>query len=558
MKRYLSKGKLLVGALATATLLSGCGNSDDFVFTNTNLNQVAAPVAVDDAFNALGNATVNRAAAGVLANDTANAGTITGFDAVGSNGGAIALNADGSFAYTPVFGFVGAETFTYTLENAGGTSTATVTMTSTGLGHFVDNTAAPGGNGSQANPFDTLAAAIAAANAGDTIFVSRGDGTNNGLAGAVLLPAGVDLIGEGAGLVIAQTIIPAGLAPVITGPVTCLGTNTISGFTIDGSGSDSIIINGVGDVTITGNTISNPTDNHVDCDDVSGTITISNNTMSDPPNTDVDYIELFNTNVNGTVSVTNNIFENAASNDMDGLFEPDVEGTSAMTLIFSGNDAIGAVADQFEHAFYLDCADTADVTVTVDDNDLTNFTSEPIGIHANDNGVRLGGTITNNRITNVSGDDGIDAAINGDTITISGNVISNVSEDGIDLAVESLGGTFLVVNNNISNASDDGVDFDDSEDGDVSIAARDNSVTNSSSQAFDFDWDGAGTVCIDFTGNTVTQDVRFDDDGPGTVNVEQLNDLEDMGLTGNDFVNPATTSVDSDVNNVADGFCAIP
>jgi len=73
---------------------------------------------------------------------------------------------------------VGAETFTYTLGNSAGESVATVTLTSTGLGRFVDNTAPAGGTGTQDSPFDNLAAALAVAQAGDTIFVAFGDGNN--------------------------------------------------------------------------------------------------------------------------------------------------------------------------------------------------------------------------------------------------------------------------------------------------------------------------------------------------------------------------------------------
>ena len=137
MKKFFIKGKILVGATALAAVLAtGCGDSENFVFTNTGNVPVpvqpAPPVAVNDAFNALGNATVNQAAAGVLANDTTNGASIASFDPVGSQGGSIVLNPDGSFTYTPVFGYVGAETFGYTLANNGGTSQATVTMTSNG------------------------------------------------------------------------------------------------------------------------------------------------------------------------------------------------------------------------------------------------------------------------------------------------------------------------------------------------------------------------------------------------------------------------------------------
>lgn len=90
MTHCTRKAQRLTSTLVLSALLVGCGNSDSFVFTNPSTpNQPAIPapaqpVAVDDAFNALGNATVNFTAAnGVLTNDTVNGATISEFDAVG-------------------------------------------------------------------------------------------------------------------------------------------------------------------------------------------------------------------------------------------------------------------------------------------------------------------------------------------------------------------------------------------------------------------------------------------------------------------------------------------
>ena len=562
MSKFLSQGKVLLGTTLTAAVfLSGCGSDlDEFVATNTT--NIIAPVAVNDAFNALGNATVNQAAAGVLANDAINGGSISSYDAVGNQGGTIVLNADGSFAYTPVFGFVGQETFAYTLSNNAGSSTATVTMTSTGSGFFVDNTAAPGGNGSQASPFNTLAAAISAANAGDTIYVSRGNGTSAGLAGAIALPAGVNLVGEGAGLVVAQTIEPQGQPPLITGPITCGGSNTISGFTIDGSGSQAIIINAVGDVTISNNSISNATNEQILCTDITGTVTISNNTFSDPvsdPNT--DFITVTNINTNGDISVTNNIFKNDDGNSMEDLIEIETNGTSVMDLTFSGNEAIGLTSDDFQFGLYLVCFDTSQVSVTVDDNDFTNFTGGPIGIYASDPGVKLGGSISNNRITDVSDDDAIHTLINDDTVAISGNVVTNVDDDAIQLETEDLGGTFIVTNNNLSNAGNDAINFDDSLDNDVFLAIRDNTLTDSAFYALYVNWDGTGDLCLDITGNTVDDDMYFNNDGTGAINLErkdapQGGPLDAVGV--NNFTAGSPNYVGGTINSVDPGFCAIP
>lgn len=68
-----------------------------------------------------------------LYNDSASDGgtlTVTTFDAVGSNGGSISDNLDGTFTYTPSGGYEGEDTFTYTIKDASNkTSTATVVVT---------------------------------------------------------------------------------------------------------------------------------------------------------------------------------------------------------------------------------------------------------------------------------------------------------------------------------------------------------------------------------------------------------------------------------------------
>jgi hypothetical protein len=73
---------------------------------------VSGPVAVDDLYRTAADQPLSvDAAGGVLANDTG-----SGLSAVLVSGpahGSLALNADGSFTYTPISGFVGADSFTY-------------------------------------------------------------------------------------------------------------------------------------------------------------------------------------------------------------------------------------------------------------------------------------------------------------------------------------------------------------------------------------------------------------------------------------------------------------
>lgn len=89
-----------------------------------------APVANNDNYVASKNTTLNIPAPGVFGNDGDDISyTLDSYDTVSANGGTVVLNPDGSFSYTPVTGFVGIDTFTYTIiDTPGLTDTATVTI----------------------------------------------------------------------------------------------------------------------------------------------------------------------------------------------------------------------------------------------------------------------------------------------------------------------------------------------------------------------------------------------------------------------------------------------
>ena len=77
------------------------------------------PVAVDDSFSALEDASLIVAAAGVLSNDlAANGGPLTAVRVAGPSHGTLTLNADGSLAYTPAANWVGTDSFTYKIMEA--------------------------------------------------------------------------------------------------------------------------------------------------------------------------------------------------------------------------------------------------------------------------------------------------------------------------------------------------------------------------------------------------------------------------------------------------------
>jgi len=106
-----------VSAVALATLVWACSSPPPL------------PVAVDDIYVGLFDATLTVAAPGVLANDTASGGAADAGARATTAGGSATLAADGGFTYEPASGHFGADTFTYTVTNTTGTSsTATVTI----------------------------------------------------------------------------------------------------------------------------------------------------------------------------------------------------------------------------------------------------------------------------------------------------------------------------------------------------------------------------------------------------------------------------------------------
>ena len=155
------------------TAVPGPGNDatgvtlNDIIDIHTTLvggSLKVSPLAVNDAYTAIGNVSISQpAVSGLLANDFLGlnpAATVTSFNSTSANNGAVAVNPDGSFTYDPPRGFTGTDTFTYTLSNAAGSDTGTVTITVSGMVWFIDNTSActSSCDGRLSHPYTTLAA----------------------------------------------------------------------------------------------------------------------------------------------------------------------------------------------------------------------------------------------------------------------------------------------------------------------------------------------------------------------------------------------------------------
>jgi uncharacterized repeat protein (TIGR01451 family) len=114
----------------TFTYKANDGTTDSNIATVT-ITVDHVPVAVNDSYLTPQNTPLNVAAPGVLGNDTdSDSHTLTALLAQGPTHGSLTLNPDGSFFYTPSFGYHGSDSFTYQATDGLTTSnTATVNLT---------------------------------------------------------------------------------------------------------------------------------------------------------------------------------------------------------------------------------------------------------------------------------------------------------------------------------------------------------------------------------------------------------------------------------------------
>ena len=166
-----------------------------------------SPVAVNDGYSAIGNVGISISATnGLLVNDFGiPAPTVVSASGSSANGGTYIVNSDGSFSYDPPAGYTGADTFTYSLNNANGSDIATVTINISGTIWFVNNTpgaCSTGCDGRLSHPFTSLDAFRTVNDgvgnhpaANDAFFIYE-SATNYTLASPLVLLAGQRLIGQ--------------------------------------------------------------------------------------------------------------------------------------------------------------------------------------------------------------------------------------------------------------------------------------------------------------------------------------------------------------------------
>ena len=110
-----------------ATVIAA-GDAGDYQLTATVIG--GGPIGADDTYTAAPDRElVLDATAGVLANDEAPRGELTAVLATTPANGSVELQADGSFSYRPLEGFLGTDSFSYEASDGTYTTTAVVTLT---------------------------------------------------------------------------------------------------------------------------------------------------------------------------------------------------------------------------------------------------------------------------------------------------------------------------------------------------------------------------------------------------------------------------------------------
>ena len=380
-----------VMTLTAALMAFGCG-SDDGSFNNggffPNPNPVAAPTAVADAFQVLGGGILTGS---VTANDTLNGATVTAFQNPGTAGGTVAISAAGALTYTPpINGANLVDTFTYTLNNVAGSSTATVTVNVGAKGLFVKNDVAVSGSGSQASPFKTLAEAVTAAvNNGDQIVLFRGDGTNTGLNTGFTLKTNQGI----------SSLDPASPAN-ITGPVNITTANTIKDLRIIGTVGSAV--NGTNSVggSLSGVLIDGASFRGVSLTNSTGTFSVTNSTIR---NTLSHGIVASADTGNLVWAVTGSTFANVTGQDVFS----NTTATAAQNVTVANSNSTGGTL-QF---------------VFVSAN-----TSGSVGLNMNNTTVVGGGT----KVRGLSIDCGLTTNFLG---LISGNKIAGCTAEGLRISL---------------------------------------------------------------------------------------------------------------------------
>jgi hypothetical protein len=443
--------------------------------------------------------------------------------------------------------------------------------------YFVDNTAAADGDGSQQNPFNTLADASAAAGPYDTIYVMRGDGSTTNMDGGITLNgAGQRLIGNAEALTIdtsqlsipdypdidlsavsGKVIVDAGLPPVIAnaagdGITVAADDVEIAGLDVDGTGDDNIYMQNTSRTTIRNVRLRNATGDGIEADGASN-LTLSDATID---NSGGDNIFLQNA---GSAAFQNVTLTNAtdAGIEANGWEELTASG---LTIGASGGDNV--FLQNGGRATFQNAALTNATDAGIEANGWQELTASglTIGASGGDNVfLQNGGSATLQNVTLTgSTDAGIEAngwqeliassltidTSGGDNIylqngsaTFQGLALSNATDDALEGLYDGNGSyTLNITGMDADSPGDFGVFVDVQNNSVLNSAISSATLTNITNTNFDFNTsnNSSFTVALDNISTTGGGDgVRVDTSDFSFMDISMRNsDIQSPGAFG--------------------------
>ena len=558
-------------------------NDGDRIVTVTAVNDAPSLVAPGP-YDSLGNVGIDvPAASGLLAGATITDPDFAGpftikapFPTTTANSGALSINTDGSFTYSPAVGFTGVDTFDYQVCDNGTPlpaecSTAkTVTINVSEMIWFIDNT--PVGtlnNGSLADPFQSVAdfnsSGLPATN--HDIYLAE-TGTDYGT--GITLDTGQTLVGEGATGANLQSVLgiplpghsnplPAvgGTSPIIattnTNAISLALGNTVRGLDIGSTGT------GIG---LTGTSVGTLTVSEVA---VTGTGRVINISTSASSTSNVTFDSVASTSSSGSAAINLVGFAGSFTVANPGAgTDTSITGAGAGISIqgSSGSFSFGETSINSSSAGIAIASSGAGTGFTFDSLSVT--TTAGAGLSVSSGGtINIGGV---SNTINATGGPALDltSTVVGSSVTFSNLTSNSSSTDGINLisvnivgsitanggSLTNSGGIAVEINNSLGDFTYNG-SIDNNSGRSVRILNALYGNTISFGGAIDDDGDGIsllnnGTSTISFTGGLALDTgifPGFSATNGGTVNVTGTSTIGTAGIpvTGNGVIITDTT-----------------
>lgn len=402
------------------------------------------------------------------------AGTLTT-----TGGGSVAMNADGTFTYTPAAGFVGDDTFTFTVSDGALTSDGTATIHVVNRVWYVKNNDTGANDGRSNSPFHTLAQAQTASSSGDTIYVFQGDGTGTGQNAGIALQSGQSLIGQSHSLVIGGVTLFTGNPvnrPLITassGAVVGLAdATTVVGLAANPNGS----ANGIsGDASVTsGATVDDVTINDtattadvgpvrgqgISLEGSTGAVKITNTTVGvtsvGATGSVLDALKVAGSAGTMTLTLTGDAF---AVTSQDSIANDAVNITGSGTATINPTVSTTTITAARGDVFQLIAGDSSSATLSFKNNTVSDNNGNIVGAGGVFTITAGGGAspnatlnfdIQNNsfrdalgnavQIGNNSGNNAVSGVFSNNTVGVNGVANSGAATASSDLKVADVGG----------------------------------------------------------------------------------------------------------------------